>query len=150
MQNWKKNKKRKKNTICEHNCANCSCQNVCFFSAFLIFAVFGISLFFRDVFWLVSQNQKIPKKQSKQNKKQEQKEGKRCKAKRNEMLWFKTTQDNKQKNKNKRASWNNKQTQQKEKARTRKRKWKTGRKKENNKRETQKEKGKKGGRPKKG
>ena len=50
MQNWKKHQKRKNDTICEHTCANCSCQNVRFFSAFFIFAVFGISMFFRDVF----------------------------------------------------------------------------------------------------
>ena len=46
----KETQKTKKDTICEHTCANCSCQNVRFFSAFLIFAVFGISMFFRDVF----------------------------------------------------------------------------------------------------
>ena len=40
----KETQKRKKDTICEHTCANCSCQNV-LFSAFLIFAVFGISMF---------------------------------------------------------------------------------------------------------
>ena len=33
----KETQKRKKDTICEHTCANCSCQNVRFFSAFFIF-----------------------------------------------------------------------------------------------------------------
>ena len=44
------------------------------------------------------------KYQSKQSKKQEQKEDKRCKAKTNEMLWFKTKQDNKQNNRNQRTT----------------------------------------------
>ena len=81
MQNLKKHKKY---TICEHNCVNCSCQNVCF-SAFFIFAGFSISMFFRDVFDWFPKIKKY-KKQSKQNKKQEQKEDKICKAKTNEML----------------------------------------------------------------
>ena len=48
-----KETQKRKNTICEHTCANCSCQNIRFFfvsSAFFIFAVLGISMFFRDVF----------------------------------------------------------------------------------------------------
>ena len=70
MQNLKKHKKRKKDTICEHNRANCSCQNVRF-SAFFIFAVLGISIF-RDVLigFQKSKNNKIPKQQK--QKKQQQ------------------------------------------------------------------------------
>ena len=41
-------------------------------------------------------------KQAKQ--KQEQTEDKRCKAKTNEILWFKTKQDNKQNNRNQRTT----------------------------------------------
>ena len=40
------------------------------------------------------------KKQNKQNKKQEQKKDKICKTKTNEILGFKTKQDNKQNNRN--------------------------------------------------
>ena len=77
---------------------------VSFFSAFFIFLFFQFP-FFEDVFWLVSQNQKNTKKnQSKQNQKQEQKEDKRCKAKTNEILWFKIKQDKKQKNRNQRTT----------------------------------------------
>ena len=47
MQKLKKHKQEKKNTICENNCANCSCQNVRFFSAFFIFAVFQFPFFQR-------------------------------------------------------------------------------------------------------
>ena len=49
----KETQKTKKDTICEHTCANCSCQNVrFFFSAFLIFAVLGLSMFFfQRCFW---------------------------------------------------------------------------------------------------
>ena len=77
-----RNTKKEKDTICEHNCANCSCQNVrLFFFCIFHFSVFSISIFW--CFWLISQKSKIPKNQSKQNKKQEQKETKRCKAKTN-------------------------------------------------------------------
>ena len=81
---FKETQKKKKDTICEHNCANCSCQSVRF-SAFLIFAVFSISVFIEDVLFGFPKS-KIQKKQSKQTKKQEQKEDKRCKAKTNEIL----------------------------------------------------------------
>ena len=42
-------KKKKKDTICEHSCANCSCQNVLVFCIFH-FLGFGISNFRRDDF----------------------------------------------------------------------------------------------------
>ena len=41
----KETQKKKKDTICEHNCANCSCASV-LFSAFFIFAVFFNFRFF--------------------------------------------------------------------------------------------------------
>ena len=47
-----KETQKRKNTICEHTCANCSCQNVRFFFFFLhlsLLPFFGISCFFRDV-----------------------------------------------------------------------------------------------------
>ena len=46
---FKETQKRKKDTICEHFCANCFCQNV-LFCAFFIFGFFAISKFFRHVF----------------------------------------------------------------------------------------------------
>ena len=114
MQNWKKHKK---DTICEHSCANSSCQQCPFFLhfSFLLF-FFSNFHFFRDVFDL------NPKPQIKNNKIAKQEEQKnnnnqktRCKAKINEMLWFKTTQDNKQNNKNKIISWNRKSKHNKKK-----------------------------------
>ena len=141
IQNLKKHKKGKKHTICEHNCANCSCSSV-LFSAFFIFAVFFQFPFFWRCFCLVSQNQKNTKKnQSKQNKKQEQKEDKRCKTKTNERLWFKTKQDNKQNNRNQRTTkskQNKKKKQEPETEMTKNRK--EGNKKEEE-RERDKEKG---------
>ena len=127
MQHLKKHKK-KKDTICEHNCANCSCPNV-LFSAFFIFAVFPISIF-RDVFdrFPKTKNNKKPKQAK---KKQQQKEDKRCKAKTNEIWWFKTKQDNKktkEKNKNKITSWNKEAKKTTRKSKKQIQKWKTERK----------------------
>ena len=82
----KKNKKktmRKKDTICEHNCANCSCQSVRFFCIFDFCCFFNFR-FFEDVLFGFPKSKNT--KQSKQNKKQEQKEDKRCNAKTNEIL----------------------------------------------------------------
>ena len=50
MQDLKKHKKKKKKTICEHNCANCSCQNVRFFFLHFSFLLFWEFPFFRDIF----------------------------------------------------------------------------------------------------
>ena len=97
---FKETQKKKKDTICEHNCANCSCENVLFLCIFHFCCFFNIR-FFDDVFEWFPKIKKTKKKQSKQNIKQEQKEDKRCKAKTNERLWFKTKQDNKQNNKKK-------------------------------------------------
>ena len=47
---FKETQKRKKDTICEHTCANCSCQNVLFLCIFHFWVFFAISNFFRDVF----------------------------------------------------------------------------------------------------
>ena len=135
---FKETQKRKKETICEHNCANCSCQNVRF-SAFFIFAIFGISTF-SEIFWLVSKNQDITKYQSKKKKtktttrKQDakQKQIKSYDSKQNKT----TCRKKKQKN-----SLNKRANTQKQKARARNRNEKQERrKKENNKRETKKRK----------
>ena len=61
-----------------------------------------------------SKNNKIAK-QEEQTSNNNNNQKTRCKAKINEMLWFKTTQDNKQKNKNKRTSWNKKRKHNKKK-----------------------------------
>ena len=62
-----RNTKKKKNTICEHNCANSSCQNVRFFLFFFfIFAVFPISIFsemFLTGFQKSKKNNKIAKQE---------------------------------------------------------------------------------------
>ena len=86
MQILKKHKKEK-DTICEHNCANCSCLSV-LFSAFFIFPVFFFQFpfFVEDVFLDWFPKIKKNTKKSKQNQKQEEKEGKLCKAKTNETL----------------------------------------------------------------
>ena len=115
----------KNNTICEHNCANCSCQNVRFF-----FCIFHFCCFFNfhisEMFLIGFPKSK--KNLSKQNKKQEQKVDKRCKAKTNEILWFKTKQDNKQNNRNQRTTLNKKANKTKWKSKNQKQKWKTERK----------------------
>ena len=92
-------KKKAPRNWTQQHCANCSCQSVRFCLHFWFLLFFQFPFFWR-CFCLVSQNQKIQKKQSKQNTKQEQKENKRCKSKTNEILWFKTKQDNKQNNRN--------------------------------------------------
>ena len=100
-----KETQRKKDTICEHNCANCSCQNVrFFFSAFFIFCCFFNFHFFRDVFDWFPKSKNTKNNKASKTKKQEQKEDKRCKAKTNEILGFKTKQDNKQNNRNQRTT----------------------------------------------
>ena len=76
---------KRKNTLFVNTIVLTALVQVSFFSAFFIFVVFSISVFFEDVFvWFP--NIKKYKKTSKQNKKQEQKEDKRCKAKTNERL----------------------------------------------------------------
>ena len=93
----KDTQKRNKDTICEHNCANSFCQNVRFF-CFCIFhfcCVSNVHFFIRDVLWQVSKNQKNNKIAKQEEQKNNNNQKTRCKAKRNEMLWFKTTQDNK-------------------------------------------------------
>ena len=69
LQNWKKHKKEKNYTICEHICANCSCQNVRFFFLHFSFCCFGISMF-SEMFFIGFQKSKANKtwKQQKQKK----------------------------------------------------------------------------------
>ena len=47
---FKETQKRKKDSICEHTCANCSCQNVLFFCIFhfFFFAISNFSEMFFD------------------------------------------------------------------------------------------------------
>ena len=47
---YKDTQERKKDTTCEHTCANCSCHNVRFFFCIFHFGGWGISNFSRDVF----------------------------------------------------------------------------------------------------
>ena len=142
---FKETQQRKKDTICEHNCANCSCQNVriCLHFSFLLFLEFP---FFRDVFDEVSKNQKITKYQSK--KKKQKNNNKKKYAKQKQIKYYDSkqnkTRSRKKQTKTKEQLERKKQTKQKEKARTRYRNEKQkGRKKEKNKRETKKEKVKK-------
>ena len=90
---FKETQKNKKDTICEHNCANCSCQSALFFCIFH-FCCFLNFRFLKMFLFGFPKSTHTKKNQSKQNKKQEQTEDKRCKAKTNEILWFKTKQDN--------------------------------------------------------
>ena len=63
---FKETQKKKKHTICEHNCANCSCSSVLFFCIFH-FCCFSISVFFEDVFVWFPKIKKYKKpKQAKQ------------------------------------------------------------------------------------
>ena len=71
MQNLEKHKfdkKKKKDTICEHNCANCSCQNV----RFVFFLHFSVLLFLLFPFLseiVFDRFPKIQKYKSNKNKK---------------------------------------------------------------------------------
>ena len=101
-----KKHKKEKNTICEHTCANCSCQNVPFFYIFHL----GFSEFqmFGEMFLIGSQSSKNNKTPKQQKYKNSNNMKTRCN--------FKTKQDNNQKNKNKRTSCNkNKQNKNKSK-----------------------------------
>ena len=100
MQNLKKHKKEK-NTLFVNTIVLTALVKVSFFSAFFIFAVFfSISVFLKMFFVWFLKIKKYKKKTKQAKQKQEQKEDKRCKAKSNEILWFKTKQDNKQNNRN--------------------------------------------------
>ena len=67
----KETQKRKKDTICEHSCANCSCQNVRFF---LHFSFWGFRNFYfqRAMFLIGSQDSKITNTKATKTKKQQQ------------------------------------------------------------------------------
>ena len=72
----KETQKRKKDTICEHNCANSSCQNVRFFSAFFIFAVFPICILSEMFFDRFPKIKKQQNSKARRTKKQQQPENK--------------------------------------------------------------------------
>ena len=54
---FKETQKRKKDTICEHTCANCSCQNVLFLCIFHFWGFCNFQ-FFQRCFLIGSQNSK--------------------------------------------------------------------------------------------
>ena len=87
---------------------------------FLLFLEFPC---FSEMFLIGFPKSKNTKNKASQTKNNNNKKT-RCKAKRNEMLWFKTTEDNKQKNKNKRTSWNKKANTTKRKSKSQKEKMK--------------------------
>ena len=99
MQNWKKHKKQKKTLFVNTPVLNVLVK-MSFFSAFLIFAVFRISMFFRDVFDVSKiQKNKIWKQQK--QKKQQQENKMLSKKKWNVMIQNNTRQQaDKQKQKN--------------------------------------------------
>ena len=137
---FKETQKRKKDTICEHNCANCFCQNVRFFCIF-IFAVFQypfLSEMFFDWFPKIEKY----KKKTKASKTKHKNERKTKDAKQKQMKYY----DSKQSKTTSRTTETKEQlkirkpTKQKGKARTRNKNEKQkGRKREKNKRETKKE-----------
>ena len=150
MQNWKKHKKERKTLFVNTTVLSALVKMSVFFCIF-DFCCFSNFHVFQRCFltgFQKSKNNKIWKQLKQKNNNQKT----RCKAKINEMLWFKTTQDNKQNNKNKRTSWNKKSKHNKKKKQEpeRENEKQEGRKKEKNKRETKKEKGKKGEKPQKG
>ena len=101
-----KETQKQKDTICEHTCANCSCQNVRFVLHVSVLLFFDLPCIW-EMFLIGSQ-----KLWKQQKQKQQQQQKIRCKVKPNLRLWLKIKQDNKQENKNKRNFWNKKQTNQ--------------------------------------
>ena len=81
----------------------------CLFFCIFHFGGFRNFRFFERCFF--DRSQKIKKWQNAKAKKNNMK--RRCKVKDNLLLWFKTKQDDKQKNRNKGTSWNKKQAKQK-------------------------------------
>ena len=65
IETQKRKKRHYLSTICEHNCANCSCQNVRFFFLHFSFCYFWNFHYFQRCFVTGFQNQKITKYQSK-------------------------------------------------------------------------------------
>ena len=141
--------KTKKDTICEQNCANCSCQNVRFFLHFwfLLFLEFPcFSEMFFDWFPKIKKYQKT--KQAKQKTTTTRKQD----AKQKEMKCYDSKQQKttSRKNKNKRTSWNKKSKHNKKKKQEpeRENEKQEGRKKRTRERQ-RKRKGRKGGSTKK-
>ena len=149
----KETQKRKKDTICEHNCANSSCQNVRFFFFFCIFhfCCFSNFHFFRDVFDRFPKIKKQQNSKARRTKKQQPENKMQSKNKWNVMIQKNTRQQaeqQKQKNilKQKKANTTKRKSKnQKEKMKNRK----EGRKKRTRERQ-RKRKGNLGGRPQKG
>ena len=83
MQNLKKHKKEKTDTICEHTCANCSCQNVLFLCIFH-FWVFCTFQFFSEMFLIGIK--KRTKYESNKNQKQQEEENKMQSNKKSNMM----------------------------------------------------------------
>ena len=97
---------------------------------------------FSEMFWQVSKNQKnkIPKQE---DRKQQQPEN-ICKAKTNQILWFKTnkttsTNKEKKKHKNRRTTWKKKTNKTKGKSKNQIQKWETERKEDRQEQERERE-----------
>ena len=90
-----KTRHKRKHAICEHTCANCSCQNVCFF---LIIHFWGVRNFQNlERFFDSSPNSRNTRCQRKTNPKTTRKQD-AIKRKSNHVI-YQTKQDNKQNNK---------------------------------------------------
>ena len=81
---------QKKDTICEHNCANCSCQNVRFFFCIFHFCCFCNFHFFSEMFLTDFQKSKHNKIGKQEEQKNNNNKKTRCKAKINPTWWLKT------------------------------------------------------------
>ena len=111
MQNLKKHKNEKRHylwtPLCELLLSKCPFFLHFSFLLFFQFPFCDVLIGFPKLKNTKKQNQ------SKPNTKLEQKEDKRCKAKTNEILWFKTKQDNKQNNKNQKNNFKEESKQNK-------------------------------------
>ena len=145
---FKETQKRKKDTICEHNCANCSCQNV--FSCIFHFCYFWKFHFFRDVFdWFPKIKKWQNTKARKRKQKQQQESKMQNKNKSNLMIRNKTRQQAEKRKTKEQLKRKSKYTERKSK--NQKQKWKTGTKEERKEQERDKEREReKRGRSKKG
>ena len=137
---------KKKNTICEHTCANCSCQNV-LLCAFFIFGFFAISNFCQRCFLIGSQNSKNTKYESNKNQKQQEEEENKVQNKTKSKMMIQNKRRQQAEKEKRHLEPRSKPNKKIKKEPEREMKKQEGRKKENNKRETKKERGKKGGGP---
>ena len=141
MQNWKKHKKETK-TLFVNTTVLTAFVKMSVFLCIFHFCCFSNFHFFQRCFltgFQKSKNNKIAKQEEQKNNNNQKT---RCKAKRHEILWFKTTQDNKQKKQKQKTSWNKKATTKKRKGKNQKEKIKNrkeGRKKRTRERQRKRE-----------